>query len=105
MSDSAQNEVALPAEFLQTALTDLKTSVDETAANGKKTTLNAHLVERFDGAALQFLMAFANSDISATPCVSNMSTPLASALKDIGVSAEYISSNFDIAAEPDVTSS
>lgn len=99
MSDPTTQLLALPEEFLQTALSDLKTSADEISASGKQIILDAQPVERFDGAALQFLLAFANSDISASPCVNNMSTPLTTALTDIGVCSDYIASNFGVVVE------
>lgn len=98
MSDPTTQLLALPEEFLQTALSDLKTSADAISASGSLVILDVQPVERFDGAALQFLLAFANSDISASPCVSNMSTPLTTALTDIGVCSEYIASNFGVVA-------
>jgi hypothetical protein len=99
MSESTTQVLALPEEFLQTALSDLKISADEIATAGKLAVLDAQPVERFDGAALQFLLAFASSKVSASPCVKNLSMPLATALKDIGVSSEYISSNFGLIVE------
>jgi ABC-type transporter Mla MlaB component len=99
MSNQSTQVLALPVEFVQTALSDLKINVDEIAASDKQVVLDAQAVERFDGAALQFLLAFSNSDVSAAPCVNSLSMPLITALEDIGVCSEIDKRNLGFTTE------
>lgn len=99
MSSPVSQVLALPEEFLQPALSELKKQVDEIATTGNQTVLDAQPVARFDGAALQFLIAFANCSISASPCMTSTSGLLSKALADIGVDPQFIAQNFKLADE------
>lgn len=90
MSESSITILELPSEFVQPALSELKTQIDKNFAGQSYVQLDASNVERIDSAALQFLVAFASCDLANVPCVLNVGEPLVVALMDIGVGHDEI---------------
>lgn len=90
MSDSyVVEQLSLPDNFSQSVIDGIKQKIDEKFADGKRIQLDVAPVESFDCAALQFIIVFANSPHSASPCMVNVSSHIVDALVDIGVDSDF----------------
>ena len=71
-------------------LVDMKNKVDDVCSDGCGVQLDAQNVEQVDGAALQFLMAFARSNKSSSPAVINSNDVLEVGFASVGVDADAL---------------
>ena len=95
MSETVVETIALPAKISQLQLVELKTYVDSFLNDGQMVKFDASLLQSADGALLQFLLVFAKSHSAENPVILNANNVLLDALKDIGVSAEFMSGFID----------
>jgi ABC-type transporter Mla MlaB component len=87
--------VPLPADFSQPALAQLQLTVNEEIGREMIIQLDAKPVERIDGAALQFLIAFAESGHASCPAVLNESELIIAGFLDFGIDEATLNRLFD----------
>lgn len=90
-----QHVIALPHDFSLPSLADLQLQVNNEWKEGVSIQLDAEAVERLDGAALQFVIAFAKSDIASQPAICHESELLLAAFEDIGTDPTTMCTLFD----------
>lgn len=87
--------VPLPADFSQPALAQMQLTINEEIGLKMVVQLDAEPVERIDGAAIQFLIAFAESGHAPSPVVLNESELVISAFLDYGTDEATLNKLFD----------
>jgi len=92
MSEAVVETIALPAAISRLQLIELKTYVDGFLIKGKIVKFDASMLQKVDGALLQFLLVYVRSYPAENPVVFNATSELLDALNDIGVSAELMAS-------------
>ena len=95
MSEPQILVVPLPADFSQPALAQLQLTINEEIGREMVVQLDAEPVERIDGAALQFLIAFVESGHTSSPAVLNESEPVITAFHDFGTDEATLTKLFD----------
>ena len=87
--------VPLPAEFSQPTLAQLQLTINEEIGREMVVQLDAKTVERIDGAALQFLIAFAECGHASHPAVLNESDLVIAGFLDFGTDEATLNKLFN----------
>lgn len=95
ITESQQHVITLPHDFSLPVLAELQLQVNEESKKDLPVLLDAGAVERFDGAALQFVIAFSKSDIASIPAICHESDLLVAAFEDIGTDHKTMGALFN----------
>ena len=94
MNQPQMQIIALPIEFDEPALAGLQKEMNEELAKGNALQLDAQFVERFDAAALQFVLCFAQSEHALYPMICQPKDELLAGFLDIGTDEKMLTNLF-----------
>lgn len=99
MIEVQKNVIALPQDITLTSVLAIQALINEETSKECAIQLDAKDVDRFDGASLQLLIAFAQSDLAFVPAITNENDLLRAGFKDIGTEQAIMTQLFESDSE------